>query len=144
MSEAHGSVQAGVPQLAVTEVRVVDWESTVRWYEEVLGLHTLLIDDHNQFALLAAGTGRIALKGPGERGSVRPARRAEGVRLIFRIDDVDAEYARLVGLKVNVSRPADHPREHYREVRTEDPEGNPITLFAWRGEPPAAGAPVTY
>lgn len=142
MAEERGSA-AGGPVLAMTEIRVVDWEGTLRWYEETLGLHTVLLDDHHQFALLAAGASRLALKGIGPQPPGTPTRGADGVRLVFRVDDVDAEFARLRGLGIEVSEPADHPRERYREVRLADNEGNPITLFQWRGDPPAAGAPMT-
>ena len=113
-------------ELFMTEIRVVDWPLAVGWYEATLGLRPLLLDEERQFALLAAGSARLAVKGAEGTGP------ASGVRLVFLVSDVDAEYARLRLLGVEATPPADHPREPYRESRLTDPEGTPITLFSWR------------
>ena len=114
-------------ELFMTELHVADWPGTVAWYVDTLGLRLLRKDDERQFALLAAGSGRLALKGiDAQEGPV------VGVRLVFVVTDVDAEYERFRSLDVEASPPADHPREPYRETRLNDPEGTPITLFAWR------------
>jgi catechol 2,3-dioxygenase-like lactoylglutathione lyase family enzyme len=115
-------------ELFMTELHVADWPATVGWYVEVLGLRLLRSDAERRFALLAAGNGRMAL-----RGVEAPAGPATGVRLVFLVADVDAEHERLRSLGVEASPPADHPREPYRETRLTGPEGTPITLFAWSG-----------
>jgi len=111
---------------------VSDWAGTARWYVDVLGLRPTLEDRAGRFLLLeAGGGGRVALKeGPagGDRGAVR---------LVFRVEDVDAERARLAGLGVAVSG-VSASDEGYREVRLADPEGTPIRLFAWSGPAPVA------
>ncbi len=112
-------------ELFLTELRVADWPGAVRWYVEVLGMRAVLEDAEHRFALLEAGGGRLALKGGEPAGEGRGA-----VRLTFRVDDVDAERARLVGLGVAVGEPSDNRRQRYREVRLADPEGTPITLFS--------------
>jgi predicted enzyme related to lactoylglutathione lyase len=117
-------------ELFMTELHVSDWAATVAWYVDVLGLRLLRADEPHQFALLAAGNGRLALKGATDPGS-----RTAGVRLVFLVADVDAEHARLHESGVEASPPADHPREPYRETRLADPEGTPITLFAWHPPP---------
>lgn len=119
------SVSNAVPDLFMTELCVSAWADAVRWYVEVLGLRLTLRDEASGFALLAAGPARLALKRD-EGASGR------GVRLVFRVADVDAEHARLGSLGVSVTPPADHPREPYREIRLTGPAGTPITLFAWR------------
>ena len=53
-------------------------------------------------------------------------------RLVFHVEDVDAERNRLSGLGVETSEPTDDPAEPYRSIRLADPEGMPITLFSWR------------
>lgn len=130
MAEHPGSTawddDAGT-ELFMIELHVADWAATVAWYVETLGLRPLRTDEPHQFALLAAGNGRLALKGCSDDTG-----RASGVRLVFLVADVDAEHARLRAIGVEGSKPADHPREPYRETRLADPQGTPITLFAWR------------
>lgn len=109
----------------MTEVRVEDWEEAVGWFETVLGLVVVLRDEPHGFALLTAGPGRLALKRSTDAAS-------QGVRLVFRVADVDAEHARIAALGVTVRAPADHPREPYREVRLVAPGGLAVTLFADR------------
>lgn len=113
--------------LFMLELRVADWPGAVSWYADVLGLRVALRDVANRFALLEApGGGRLALK-EGDR----VPRHAGHVRLVFRVDDLDAERRRLLDLGVPVGEAIANDREHYREARLADPEGTAITLFAW-------------
>ncbi len=120
------------PELFLVEIKVADWERAVRWYAEVLGLRPVLSDPANRFALLGAGTGRVGLK-QGLPGSGRAL-----VRLIFRVDDLDAEHERLRAQGVTVGDPSENTVEGYREIRLSDPEGTPITLFQWRNDSSAS------
>ncbi len=113
-------------ELFMAEVVVADRAASARWYVDVLGLRPILDDPAGGFVLLGSGAGRVALKG----GPTAPGRGA--VRLVFRVADVDAERARLVGLGVAVSG-ATESAEGYREVRLADPDGTPIRLFSWSG-----------
>lgn len=113
-------------KLFMIEIRVADWPRSLAWYRDVLGLSVLLEDAPRRFALLDASPGRVALKG-GE--SLDPRR--DSARLVFRVDDLDAERARLIPLGVAVGPVIEHPDERFREVRLLDPDGTPITLFAW-------------
>jgi catechol 2,3-dioxygenase-like lactoylglutathione lyase family enzyme len=118
------------PELFLTELKVTDWPRAVRWYVEILGLRVVLSDPEPQYALLAAGSGRVALKGGGSEDLGRNA-----VRLVFQVEDAEAERARLLDLGVAVGPMREISREGYREVRLADPEGVPITLFSWlKGE----------
>ena len=122
-----GSHDEAAPiELFMIELEVDDWPGLVRWYEETLGLRVVHRDESGRFVLFAAGAGRLALK-----QSPVSMLAQNHVRLAFRVSDVDAERARLLALGVLVSAPVDNPREPYREVRLADPEGLPITLFAW-------------
>ena len=118
------------PELFLTEIKVTDWPVAVRWYVEILGLRVVLSDPESCYALLAAGNGRLALKGDDEAGPGR-----EVVRLVFQVEDAKAERERLVGLGVEVGPTREIPRESYREIRLADPEGTPITLFSWFEDP---------
>lgn len=118
-------------ELFLVEIRTADWPRSVTWYRSALGLETSMDDPAHRFALFSAGPGRIALKGG---GASAPGR--EAVRLTFLVPDVDAERARLTAAGVAVGEPIDNPAEGYREVRLHDPDGTPISLFAWTGPPP--------
>jgi catechol 2,3-dioxygenase-like lactoylglutathione lyase family enzyme len=115
------------PELFLTEIRVTDWPRAVRWYVEILGLRMVLSDPVSRYALLAAGSGRLALKGDDDISDIK----RETVRLVFQVEDAEVERARLVELGVEVGPLRLIPRESYREIRLADPEGTPITFFSW-------------
>ncbi len=115
------------PELFLTEIKVTDWPRAVRWYVEILGLRVVLSDPGSRYALLAAGSGRLALKGDDDGAEIN----REAVRLVFQVEDAEAERARLAELGVAVGPLRLIPRESYREIRLADPEGTPITLFSW-------------
>lgn len=122
-----GSESGGI-ELTFTELSVADWPAAVRWYVEVLGLRMAVEDAAHQFALLDAGACRLSLKG----GASSPAPGTpRGVRLTFRVQDVDAERDRLRRLGLEVGAPRDNLAEGYRKVSLHDSEGTPITLFSW-------------
>ncbi len=109
-------------ELFMAEVRVADLDASRLWYVEILGLRPVLDDRDGRFLLLEAGGGRVALKeGPAVAGR-------GAVRLVFRVGDVEAERARLIGLGVEVGGVTASP-EGYREARLADPDGTPIHLF---------------
>lgn len=110
----------------MVEIQVADWPRSLSWYRDVLGLSVLLEDVPRRFALLDAGPGRVALKGD---DSSRAGR--DSARLVFQVDDLDAERSRLLSLGETVGPMIDHPDERFREARLLDPDGTPITLFAW-------------
>jgi hypothetical protein len=73
----------------------------------------------------------LALKGNDHTSEIN----RESVRLVFQVEDAEAERARLVELGVAVGPLRLMPRESYREIRLADPEGTPITLFSWVESP---------
>jgi predicted enzyme related to lactoylglutathione lyase len=115
-------------ELFMTVIRVMDWSMIVPWYIETLGMVPILIDAEHEFALLAAGSGRLAFKGI---KSHRTEHERTKVRFVFQVPDVDRERNRLSGLGIVVSVPFDNREEGYREVRLHDPEGNSLTMFTW-------------
>jgi predicted enzyme related to lactoylglutathione lyase len=114
--------------LFMTVVRVMDWSTLVPWYIDTLGLVPILIDAEHEFALLAAGSGRLGFKGI---KSHLIAHERTKVRFVFQVQDVDHERQRLVARGIVVSEPFDNSDEGYREVRLHDPEGNSLTMFTW-------------
>jgi predicted enzyme related to lactoylglutathione lyase len=115
-------------ELFMTVVRVTEWATIVPWYIDTLGMVPILIDAEHEFALLAAGDGRLGFKG---LKSNRTVHERTKVRFVFQVADVDRERQRLAALGVVVSAPFDNRDEGFREVRLHDPEGNSLTMFAW-------------
>jgi predicted enzyme related to lactoylglutathione lyase len=115
-------------ELFMTVVRVTDWSTIVRWYIDTLGMVPILIDAEHEFALLAAGDGRLGFKGLKSDCTVHERTK---VRFVFQVADVDSERQRLAASGVVVSMPFDNSEEGFREVRLHDPEGNSLTMFAW-------------
>lgn len=116
------------PDLFMTVLKVADWARTVTWYVDTLGLMAVLSDSENRFALLAAGTGRLAIQGD---PLLEPSDMPSTVRLVFLVPDVDQERHRLIERGVEVGMPVENVREGYREIRLHDPEGTAVTLFSW-------------
>jgi predicted enzyme related to lactoylglutathione lyase len=130
LDEAEPLLANGPPslELFMTVVRVAEWSQMVRWYLDTLGLAPILLDHQNEFALLAAGQGRLGLQGI--KGFRDPTARHK-VRLVFQVPDVDSERGKLIEKGVAVTEPFNNAGEGYREVRLHDPDGNSLTLFAW-------------
>jgi predicted enzyme related to lactoylglutathione lyase len=115
-------------ELFMTVVRVTEWSTIVRWYIDTLGMVPILIDAEHEFALLAAGHGRLGFKGLKSNCTVHERTK---VRFVFQVADVDRERERLSTSGVVVSFPFDNQDEGFREVRLHDPEGNSLTMFSW-------------
>ena len=113
------------PALFAVEIRSSRWESLVVWYRDALGLEVLLRGIDDRYALLAAGSARLAILG---RDDVMPP----GSRwcLAFEVADLEAARARLVAAGCAAPEPTANP-EGFREFVVTDPDGNRIRLFAW-------------
>lgn len=109
--------------LAFVELAVSDWDGAVRWYQEVLGLEVVLRDDAARFALLSAGTARLALKGA--------AAPAAGALLAFEVQGLDDWVNRLEKYGVGMEGPVKASPEGYRRAKVRGPEGVAVTLFEW-------------
>jgi predicted enzyme related to lactoylglutathione lyase len=113
------------PGLYCVELRTAQWEQSVRWYREALGLRVMVRVVDDGYALLEAGETRLALiarRSPGP-----PSSRWS---LGFEVDDLEETIARLTQAGSTVSRPQRDP-EGFREAVTHDPDGNTIRLFVW-------------
>ena len=113
----------------MTVVRVTNWSTIVRWYIDILGLAPVVLDAEHEFAFLAAGGGRLGLKGikaargADERDQDPP--RVPGARPGFPAPEADRKMGSWSASVI------DNHDEGYREVRLHDPDGNSLTLFAW-------------
>lgn len=82
------------------------------------------------FNLVFLGTGLKTFKPEQLRG-----RRADGLLVVFVVDDVDAEYARLKGEGVPITTPIETEPWGERFFQVTDPSGVVIQLVQWIVEP---------
>jgi predicted enzyme related to lactoylglutathione lyase len=113
------------PGLYCIELRTTQWEQTVKWYREVLGLRVLVRAVDDGYALFEAGETRISILARQQAGEAS-ARWSLG----FEVDNLDLVARRLEEASSPVSRPARNP-EGFQEILTNDPDGNTVRLFMW-------------
>jgi predicted enzyme related to lactoylglutathione lyase len=113
------------PGLYCVELRTPQWETSVRWYREALGLRVMVRVVDDGYALLEAGETRLALIA---RRNAGPS--TSRWSLGFEVDNLEVVIDRLTRAGSKVSRPERDP-EGFREVVTYDPDGNTIRLFSW-------------
>ena len=82
------------------------------------------------FNLIYLGTGLATFKPERLRG-----RRADGLLVVFVVDDVDAEYARLRAEGVPITTPIETEPWGERFVQVTDPNGVTIQLVRWVAAP---------
>lgn len=114
--------------LQMIQLRVSNFERSLAWYRDVLGLTVLLRQPEEGFALLDLGGVRLALK---RRMTIaaEPVPTSEGPMLMFAVADVAAAVAHLVALGTSVIKPLEASLEGYRRAIVADPDGHPIALF---------------
>ena len=107
------------------ELRTAQWEHMVQWYRNVLGLRVLVRVVDDGYALFEAGDTRVAILSR-ENAGAASGRWSLG----FEVIDLEATHARLRAADAHVVEPKTHP-EGFRELVTDDPDGNRLRLFAW-------------
>jgi len=105
-----------------------DFDRTVRWYDEVLGLHRF-----REFGGAGRITGVVYFLGGGFLEVSSPGRRQEGpvaagVGLWLQVRDVDAEHGRVAALGATVLTPPETMPWGLRECWVADPDGLRICL----------------
>lgn len=113
------------PELFCVELRTARWAELVEWYRRVLDLTVLMRVDDDGYALLAAGSGKLAILARESPGAT-----SGRMSLGFEVADVDAAHHRLAAAGADVTAPRPHP-EGFREVVVHDPDGNRLRLFSW-------------
>ncbi len=112
------------PRLFFVELSVRDWAFSLEWYQRVLRLEIALVVERDGFALLQAGSVRLALK----KGEAVPGT----MLLTWEVEDLDGWLAHLTQCGVDLREGAKVSPEGYRRVRFLDPDGHALCLFAWQ------------
>ena len=110
-------------ELFLLELTVADWPASLAWYRDQLGLAVKLLDEPNRYAVLAAGSGHVAIKA----GTPSPG----STTITCRVNDLAAEVARLAAAGVSPTGAIRVSAEGYRSVRFNDPDGHRIEIFEW-------------
>ena len=113
------------PGLYCVELRTAQWETSLRWYREALGLRVMVRVVEDGYALLEAGETRLALISRRTAGPASPR-----WSLGFEVENLDSVVDRLTRYGSRVSKPERDP-EGFRAVVTYDPDGNTVRLFCW-------------
>lgn len=119
------SLQPETVALFCVEIRTARWPELVAWYRHALGLRVLMRGIDEGYALVAAGTARLALLA---RADAPPDSRRWS--LAFEVHDLDAARARLEEAGTAAPSPTAHA-EGFRELVVSDPDGNRVRLFEW-------------
>jgi catechol 2,3-dioxygenase-like lactoylglutathione lyase family enzyme len=113
------------PGLYCVEIRTADWQKSLEWYREGLGLRVLVRVTDDGYALLEAGETRLSLLRRTAPGEASPR-----ISLAFEVADLEAVVQRLEQWGTTVQR-RPHSDEGLREVNLVDPDGNSLRLFSW-------------
>jgi len=116
---------AAPPELFSIELRSSRWAELVEWYRHVIGLKVLIRALDDGYALLQAGSARLAIL---ERPEAAPA--SQRWSLGFEVADLAACRDRLQRAGAEIHQPPPN-HEGFTEIVTHDPDGNRLRLFAW-------------
>ena len=119
-----------------TRLLVDDFAACFLFYNGVLGLEPTMGTEDDVYAEFKTGDTTLALfkreamnEAIGTTALPAPAPAQDRVCLIFDVEDVDVESARLSGLGVTLlAEPADRPEWSIRTAHFRDPDGNLIEI----------------
>ncbi len=106
-------------------IRVNDFQSSVAWYQEKLGLEPVgLHEDPFCFMKFPQGTAMIALLEESRSGG------DEGITPAIKVADLGVTVDELKGRGVEFTEEIEDDEEGYRIISFKDPDGNRLTLWS--------------
>ncbi len=114
--------------LMMVTVQVRDFEASVGWYRDVLGLSVLVLEPGEFCMLVPPGSAGPALALATDHPDRIPARPGIGWSPILVVDDFDTTVTELRERGVTFDTEEEGADDGYRLVRVLDPEGNPIGI----------------
>ncbi len=109
--------------LFMIELTVADLALSMAWYRDRFSFPVVILDETNSFALLDAGTCRLALK----QGTPAPGT----TRVVFASAHLNEVIASFASLGDHPVRPVKLSHEGYREALFHDPDGHAVAVFEW-------------
>ncbi len=114
--------------IGIVALRCRDWEGSVGFYRDALGLPVRLVDEEHKYAMFFTGDVRLAVEDIGSSPALPPTPDQSVVAVNFRVEDLDgtvrALSARGVGFTSEIAQGLG-----YRYAKFADPEGNEHVLF---------------
>jgi catechol 2,3-dioxygenase-like lactoylglutathione lyase family enzyme len=117
-------------QVMMVTVQVRDFDATVAWYRDVLGLSVLSLEPDEFCMLVPPGSTGPALALATDHPDRISPRAGIGWAPILVVEDLDATVAELRQRGVSFDAEEEGADEGYRLVRVLDPEGNAIGITA--------------
>ncbi len=111
--------------LYTVEIKTSRWPEMVAWYRDVLGMRSLFRVVDEEYSLLEAGGSMLAILQADEVGE--PSARFS---LSFEVESIDPICLRLQEAGADCEIADRHP-EGLSHVKTTDPDGNRVRVFAW-------------
>lgn len=118
---------------------VADPEASARFLEQTLGFEReMAADGFVSLTRHDVGFNLVYLRAglPTFKPRERAARTADGLLVVFVVEDVDAEYARLTAAGTPIITPIETEAWGERYFQVEDPNGVIVQLVQWVAAPP--------
>ncbi|VTS00726.1 VOC family protein [Tuwongella immobilis] len=113
----------------IVEIEVRDWQQSLLWYRDRLGLSVVMSDPPRGYVLLERAGLRLAIK----HGTPTPG----GIRIFWEVENLPQQIAMLEQHGVSPASPLKVSDEGYRRILLRDPDGYTIGLFDWLTPPTA-------
>ena len=134
-----GAVNRSRITASAISLNVADPQRSAQFVEDHLGfVREMAADGFVSLSRPDAGFNLIFLQTglPTFRPERLRGRQADGLLVVFVVDDVDAEYQRLVAEGVSITTPLETEPWGERFFQVTDPNGVTIQLVQWVSEPP--------
>lgn len=116
-------------KLYAVRIFTTDWDRSVDFYQETVGLPLVFADQEFAWAEFDLGGAKLGIEGmePGAPQVDQLVGRFVGVSIV--VDDIDAAYTQLAGNGVQFTTPPERQPWGGTLAHFKDPDGNVLTLF---------------
>ncbi len=118
-------------KIGLVEVEASDWERSLKFYRDVLGLEPLYLEKDHKWGQLKAGSITIGLNGNREAEYPSSPERAP-VTVCFEVEGIEGVIAELERRGVRFHR-KQLEEEGYKAAYFSDPDGNRLGIFEYTG-----------